>query len=278
MGRKLTSLIFISLVCLFILPLQICANSADLTFSTENEIKDLNISLLLGGNLPTDVSGFEININYNQDAFSFISGEGVGHPGINTTFSTSNGVLTIRGESNGGVISTGNQHLARVNLRALSSGSATIVLTNSNFTSANGQPVPGTMLRYYTITAEAHDTTTSAVQNTTTIPTTTISTSSSTNTEETTIELTLSISAETSTNISITTSLSIATSSFILETTDTSTVIPETTLSTSIENIDVSADRGTISNYGLLFIVLAGALVIAIIVISILQSKNRRNK
>ncbi len=130
-------------------------NGADITFGTAEEITDEHVRLEIGGLLPTNISRFELNINYNNKAFSYEGGEDPGYEGFAVSFEEKeDGVCTITGESSGGLIPQGDRLLATLDLKAKAPGFSTLALLNSFFYDTYGRQVPGTILRYYSLNTQ----------------------------------------------------------------------------------------------------------------------------
>lgn len=263
----------LSLIFIFYNPLVLSASSADLTFTTEEEILSETFELNLGGYIPTDISSFEIEINYNQDAFTFVEGYASTHQGILNLYNDKNGVLQISGTNNGGVIPLGDQLLSTFVLRAKNPGTATIVLLNSKFISSTGSPVPGTTLRYFTITNNQQTTTTTQA---TTIPpiTTEVSLTTTTTSTPVTVQTT---TQEVTTSSSTTTVSNLPSSETQQNTTDTHNSTENTTLSivSSSSNPTTSnnheADRPSRSIIDSKFIVIASIIIVAILILVMLK-------
>lgn len=175
----------------------VLADGANITFGTESEITDDRVRLQVGGRLPADIVRFEININYNKEAFTFNGGSGktYGRMAIQVA-KVSEGIVRISGS--GGSIPAGDRLLATLDLQAKAAGVATLVLTNSKFYDASGASIPGTVLRYYTLNMQDSmpSSTTSAGRPTqSTAVTTSIPTTISGNTQT---ESETSVSSETS--------------------------------------------------------------------------------
>lgn len=273
----------LSLIFIFYNPLVLSASSADLTFTTEEEILSETFELNLGGYIPTDISSFEIEINYNQDAFTFVEGYASTHQGISNLYNDKNGVLQISGTNNGGVIPLGDQLLSTFVLRAKNPGTATIVLLNSKFISSTGSPVPGTTLRYFTITNNQQTTTTTQA---TTIPPITTEVSLTTTSTPVTVQTT---TQEVTTSSSTTTVSNLPSSETQQNTTDThnstenttlsivssssnptpSSTTNEITLNTTSNNHE--ADRPSRSIIDSKFIVIASIIIVAILILVMLK-------
>lgn len=251
---------------------QLKADSANLTFGTESPITSDRVDLQIGGNIPTTVSSFVVYVNYNSDAFTYISGSGA--TGSISVSQESNGIAVIRGN---GTLSGGNHLLATITLQAKAPGVATVVLTRSSFTDTSGNTIPGTLLRYYTLNMQDPVTTTSTTREATLATTTSLETEGTTaaNTaEETTIpHLTTapsSLSSETSLETSIPeeTSTSDTTETGLQTTATSDAVIPTET------NERSNFLGGSIGP--LLVILGIIALILVVIIATISKRKNKR--
>lgn len=263
----------------------IYADGANITFGTQSEITDDRVNLQVGGRLPADIVRFEININYNKEAFIFNGGSGktYGSMAIKVT-KISEGIVRISGS--GGSIPAGDRLLATLDLQAKSAGVATLVLTNSNFFDASGASIPGTVLRYCTLNMQDSmpNVTTSTARTTQSIP----ETSATTVSGNTSAEVTASSENSESTGSSTT----INSSQEETEVSSNESVTSEATQKPSESSIITSAISDTTSsaehikrdnflddpNAPIIIGIGMVLLSIAMIIATIVSSKKKRSK
>lgn len=120
----------------------------DLKPQTEKDSNDVTIEVY--GRTSVYSSGYSIRINYNNKAFEYLNTEFIDYSGLNTTAKVVEpGILEISAQN--GSIPFDENLLAKVNLRAIDPGVATILIINSSFFDAYGNIIPGTMLKYYQV-------------------------------------------------------------------------------------------------------------------------------
>lgn len=124
-------------------------NAADSEVSLDfpSEITTEEFTIQVSANVPSTVSGYEIRINYNPDAFEYVSTSFTQYSGLNTSATVNGEILTL--EANSGQIATGARDIAEITLRAKSNGQATMLIANSLFYDVYGQTIPASRLKYY---------------------------------------------------------------------------------------------------------------------------------
>ncbi len=149
----LTSLLLV--IMLIVNSTALNASGADITFKTEGESDTPQVIVELGGVLPTPIASFTLEVNYNNQAFRFLEADTSLHDGFDLSYEDQGeGILIVEGQSNGALLSEGEQVIASFTLEALEPGVATIALINSTFKTPDGQKVPGTVLRYFVISKD----------------------------------------------------------------------------------------------------------------------------
>jgi hypothetical protein len=149
----LTSLLLVFM--LIVNSISLNASGADITFQTEGESDTPQVVVELGGVLPTPIASFTLEVNYNNQAFRFIEADTSLHDGFDLSYEDQGeGILIVEGQSDGTLLSEGEQVIASFTLEALDPGVATIALINSTFKTPDGQKVPGTVMRYFVISKD----------------------------------------------------------------------------------------------------------------------------
>lgn len=155
----LTSLLLV--IMLIVNSTALNASGADITFKTEGESDTPQVIVELGGVLPTPIASFTLEVNYNNQAFRFLEADTSLHDGFDFSYEDQGeGILIVEGQSDGALLSEGEQVIASFTLEALEPGVATIALINSTFKTPDGQKVPGTVLRYFVISKDFQEETT----------------------------------------------------------------------------------------------------------------------
>ncbi len=251
------------------------ADSANLTFGTESPITSNVVDLQIGGNIPTTVSSFVIYVNYNSEAFTYVSGRGASVNGGSVSVTQeSGGIAVIRGS---GSIPGGNHLLATLTLEAKAPGVASVVLTRSSFTDTNGNTVPGTLLRYYTLNMQ--DAVTTSTTRPATLAPTTEGGAETSETVEVTGEGTSSIPHLTTGPSTAPVSTSTETPLTSAEATPVSTsadVAPSTSLESTPTETNERGDFLGDSVIQLFLVIAAVILILAIVIATISKRKNKR--
>ncbi|AVM42012.1 hypothetical protein [Fastidiosipila sanguinis] len=126
------------------------AQSAVVDLKPKTEENSNSVVIEVYGRTAVYSSGYSIRINYNNEAFEYLDTEFVDYSGLNTTAKVVEpGILEISAQN--GSIPFDENLLAKVNLRAIDPGVATILISNSSFFDAYGNRIPGTMLKYYQV-------------------------------------------------------------------------------------------------------------------------------
>lgn len=245
----------------------------DLPAELNTEILELAVEI----DAPTSISGYEIKINYNSDAFEYVSTSFSPNSSLTTDTSISNGILTLSASSSAAAIPSGNSEVAVVSLRAIENGYASLAITDSSFTDLYGNSIPATRLKFYSININVESQASSSTTTTTTT------------TESTTVEQTTSETEEESTNLTTTdekTSTSTTIEATEETTTQTSDESQETDSSSSNENTSISTatdsegDGTRDSGETVLYVVMVALAiaVVSLIVYLITMVRNRKNK
>lgn len=197
------------------------AQSAVVDLKPQTEENSNSVVIEVYGRTAVYSSGYSIRINYNNEAFEYLDTEFIDYSGLNTTAKiVEPGILEISAKN--GSIPFDENLLAKVNLRAIDPGVATILIANSSFFDAYGNRIPGTMLKYYQVETNftssnnnsgSNDSTVQSEQNLGTIGTTSkidldstnssASESSATHTSTTTVETKKTTTKESTLNVEI---------------------------------------------------------------------------
>lgn len=126
------------------------AQSAVVDLKTQTEKNSDTVTIEVYGRTPVYASGYSIRINYNNKAFEYLDTEFVNFSGLNTNSKIiESGILEISAQN--GSIPFDENLLAKIKLRAIDPGVATILIINSSFYDAYGNKIPGTILKYYQV-------------------------------------------------------------------------------------------------------------------------------
>lgn len=187
-------------------------SSVDLVLPAELNTEILELAVEIDA--PTSISGYEIKINYNSDAFEYVSTSFTPNSSLSTDASIANGILTLSASSSAAAISSGNSEVAVVSLRAIENGYASLAITDSSFTDLYGNSIPASRLKFFSININVESQASSS------------STTTTTTTESTTVEDTTEGNTEDEGTSEVTT----------IEETDTTTTTIEETEETTTDN------------------------------------------
>jgi hypothetical protein len=257
---------FISLLLIFfftVSPIAIYASGADITFKTEGESDTPQVIVELGGVLPTPIASFTLKVNYNNQAFRFLEADTSLHDGFDLSYEDQGeGILIVEGQSNGALLSEGEQVIASFTLEALEPGVATIALINSTFKTPDGQKVPGTVLRYFVISKDFQEETAPEPTNTEEITTSESSEPTST-------------PPETTANTSPATSSTVTNSTPSSEESSTSS-IADTTLNTLPSSSDDAPENSGPNTKTIILIVVPFAIIVLSLIYVLLKRRTKK--
>ncbi len=149
--RILTFLLTISVLTLLLFSENLFAISPTVNIEpTQEESNDI-VTLKVSGLTHVETSGFKIRINYNNSAFDYLS---VDYPeslsgSTKSADINDEGILTV--DCSSSYLPMGENDYFYVNLRAKSSGAASVLIANSTFYDLQGNKISGSMLKYFTI-------------------------------------------------------------------------------------------------------------------------------
>lgn len=155
--NKINSFIKIIIACTLMMLLSLYlgnnylnAQSAVVDLRTQTEKNSDSVTIEVYGRTPVYLSGYSIRINYNNKAFEYLGTEFVDFSGLNTNAKiVESSILEISAQN--GSIPYDENLLAKIKLRAIDPGVATILIINSSFYDSSGNKIPGTMLKYYQV-------------------------------------------------------------------------------------------------------------------------------
>ena len=149
--KILAFLLTISVLTLLLFSENIFAISPTVNIEPTQEENSDVVTLKISGLTHVETSGFKIRVNYNNSAFDYI---GVDFPESLSSSSKSDdindeGILTV--ECTKSYLPIGENDYFYINLRAKSSGAASVLVANSTFYDLQGNNISGSMLKYFTI-------------------------------------------------------------------------------------------------------------------------------